>query len=117
MVPDCDQMSHQEYAPLPGHYHSVEFALDAPFPIYQFKLWRAEQDRFFLLVKDDSALLPQLKEGHIVPMKYLSAKVMGRIDVRRTQIKRIVNEIKGRFQGHHRVELSIVASGPAAAVH
>jgi hypothetical protein len=112
-----DQINPQEYvALLPMHYHSVEFALDPPFPIYQFKLWRAEQDRFFLLVKDNSALLPQLKEGRIVAMKYMSAKSRGRMDVRHTRIKRIVNEGNGRFQGHHRVELAIVASDRGAPV-
>lgn len=115
MAPDCDPMSKKDTSP-PSHYHSVEFALNEPFPIYQFKLWWADKDRFFLLVKDDSALLPQLKEGRIVPMKYMSTKFMGRMDVRRTRIKRIINEIQGRFQGHHRVELSIIASGPTPAV-
>jgi hypothetical protein len=116
MESDCDRIEQREYSSLPGHYHSVEFALDPPFPIYQFKLWRAEQDRFFLLVKDNSALLAQLKEGHIVLMKFMSVRLMGRRDVRHTRIKKIVNESKGRFQGHYRVELAIVASSPTAAV-
>lgn len=94
----------------PDHCHSVEFVLDAPHPIYQFKLWRSECNCLFLLVKDSSAILPQLKIGSILPMKYLSSESPGPMEVRKTEIKNIINERKGRFEGHHRVELAIVAS-------
>ena len=100
----------------PTHCHSVEFALDSPHPIYQFKLWRSEYNCVFLLVKDNSELLPQLKIGSVVPMKYLSSDAMGAMEVRNTEIKNIVNERKGRFEGHHRVELAIIAAEMEAAV-
>lgn len=113
MDADCGQIVQNGNTSLPLHYHCVEFALDSPFPVYQFKLWRSGQECFFVLVKDSSALLPHLKVGHIVPMKYMSGKFMGRLDVRNTRIKKIVNERQGRFRGHYRVELSIVPSDPA----
>lgn len=100
----------------PAHCHSVEFVLDAPHPIYQFKLWRSECNCVFLLVKDSSEILPQLKIGSILAMKYLSGESLGPMEVRKTEIKNIVNERKGRFEGHHRVELAIVASESDTAV-
>ncbi|MBT8338766.1 MAG: hypothetical protein HKP58_17005 [Desulfatitalea sp.] len=89
-------------------YHRVEFALQAPIPVYQFKLWRTEHNDMFLLVKDDSSLLPRLKEGHIVPMTYLSNGTNGGGQIRETRIDRIIDERAGRFQGHHRVELAVL---------
>jgi len=97
-------------------YHSVEFALNSPFPIYQYKLWRTSGNGVFLLVKNDSTLLPRLKVGNIVPMKYLGGNSMRHVEIRDTQIKKIVNERKGRFQGHYRVELAIVAPKGALTV-
>ena len=93
----------------PAHSHSVEFVLDAPHPIYQYKLWRSECNRLFFLVKDSSQVLPQLKIGSILPMKYLSGESLGPAEICKTEIKNIFNERKGRFEGHHRVELAIVA--------
>lgn len=117
-------LSHREQTltrsvPPPFHsrYHSVEFVLDSPHPIYQFKLWRTSGNGVFLLIKDNSALLPQLKVGSILPMKYMSGNAVADSEVHDTQIKRIVNEHQGRFQGHHRVELTLVAGSGARVVH
>ena len=94
----------------------MEFALSAPFPIYQFKLWRTEGEDAFLLVKNNSTLLSRLKVGNIVPMKYRGNSAIDPMEVRNTEIKRIVNEHQGRFQGHCRIELSIAAKQQAAIV-
>jgi len=100
----------------PAHCHSVEFVLDAPHPIYQFKLWRSECNCVFLLVKNSSQVLPQLRIGSILPMKYLTCEPQEPMEVRETEIKNIINERKGRFEGHYRVELAIVASQSDPAV-
>ena len=92
----------------PEHFHSVEFSLSSPRPIYQFKLWRTEPDHVFLLVKDNSILLKHLKVGNILPMKYHCGGSAFETSVCNTQIERITNERQGRFRGHHRVELAIV---------
>ncbi len=70
---------------------------------------------FFLLVKDGSDLISQLKVGLIVPMKYYSENAMRTIEVRNTQIMEIVNETCGRFIGHFRIELDIIPDGQAKA--
>jgi hypothetical protein len=42
-------------------FYSVEFALDEPHPLYQFKIWRSESSAMFVVVKQNSAVLPKLK--------------------------------------------------------
>ncbi len=95
-------------AQLLPNFYSVEFAMDSPHPVYQFKLWHSECDDLFLLVKDNSELLPQLKVGTIMPMKYYSNDTHQPTQVRETQIRQIINETNGRFQGHYRIELEIL---------
>jgi len=96
---------------LQPNYYSVEFPLNATQPVYQFKLRQSVQNTFFLLVKNGSDLVSQLKVGHILPMKYYIEDAMRRIEVRNTQIMEIVNETHGRFRGHYRIELDIMADG------
>ena len=100
----------------PEHFHSVEFVLQSPHPIYQFKLWRSDPDHVFLLVKDNSNLLRHLKVGNILPMKYHRGGSAFETEVCDTQIESIVNEQDGRFRGHHRVELAIIPEENRATV-
>ena len=93
-------------------FYCVEFAMTAPHPVYQFKLWHSERDAPFLLVKDNSDLLPQLKVGTVMPMKYYCDDSHQRTQVRKTQIRQIVSETQGRFQGHYRIELEILEKPP-----
>jgi hypothetical protein len=92
-------------------YYSVEFPLGEVQPLYQFKLWRSDQNSFFLLAKDSSDLVARLKVGRIVPMKYYSENAMQTAEVHNTQITEIVKETQGRFSGHYRIELNIVPDG------
>ena len=101
---------------LPEHFHSVEFVVQSPHPIYQFKLWRSECNQVFLLIKDNSTLLRHLKVGNILPMTYHCCEAAMQTEVCNTQIENIVNEQEGRFRGHHRVELAIVPREKSATV-
>jgi len=114
----CKNPLKAQESPTPADvdYYSVEFAVDTPLPVYQFKLWRSERNGVFLLVKNSSELLHQLKIGHILPMKYMGNSAVGPVRIRETEITNIVNEREGRFRGHCRIELTIAADGPAAAV-
>lgn len=91
------------------NYYSVEFPLNATQPVYQFKLRLSSQNSFFLLVKNGSDIVSQLKVGHILPMKYYNEDAMHTIEVRNTQIMEIVKETQGPFRGHYRIELDIIA--------
>jgi len=92
----------------------VEFTLNAPHPVYQFKLWHTDHDSIFLLVKDSSQVLPQLKVGRVLPMRYYNDDSTRTIDVRRTRIREIINETQGRFKGHYRIELAIIQDDKSA---
>ena len=92
----------------PPDYHSVEVSLDTLQLAYQFKLWRSDHNCLFFIIKENSAILPQLKIGHIIPMKYYGSNALQHSEVRKTQIHNIINEKNGRFKGHHRVELAIL---------
>lgn len=97
-----------------SQYYSVEFAMQTPHPVYQFKLWHSDQNILFLLVKENSDLLPQLKVGHVLPMKYYIDDTHCPTKVRKTQIREIVNETQGRFKGHYRIELEILENCASA---
>ena len=99
------------------HYYSVEFPLNATQPLYQFKLRPSVENSFFLLVKNGSDLVSQLKVGRIMPMKYYCENAMRTIEVRNTQIMEIVNETRGRFRGHYRIELDIMTDGQVNSPH
>ena len=94
------------------NFYSVEFAMDTLQPVYQFKLWHSDRDALFLLIKDNSKLLSQLKVGTVMPMKYYSDDSHQPTQVRKTQIRQIVSETQGRFQGHYRIELEILEKPP-----
>lgn len=89
-------------------YHSVEVPMDELPLAYQFKLWRSDHNSLFLLVKENSDILQQLKVGHILPMKYYGSSALARTEIKNTQINNIINEQQGRFRGHHRIELTII---------
>ncbi len=90
------------------NYYSVEFPLKAIQPVYQFILRQSAQNTFFLLVKNGSDIVSQLKVGHILPMKYYSEDSGHSTEVRNTEIMEIVKETHGRFRGHYRIELDIM---------
>jgi len=91
-----------------AQYHCVEFALDAAQQLYLFKLWHSVGNQMFLLVKENSAVLMNLKVGNVLPMKFLSDGSARRAEVCKTQIKQIINERQGRFQGHCRIEIEML---------
>jgi hypothetical protein len=96
-------------------FHSVEFALNAPQPLYQFRIWRSTQNDPFLLVKENSKVLTGLKVGTILPMKYYGGEALNHSEIRTTQIRQIVSETQGRFQGHCRVEIAILSNESQSA--
>lgn len=98
----------QQNFDLESNYYSVEFALNAPHPVYQFKLWHSDQNSLFFLVKENSAILSQLKVGRVMPMKYYSDETLRPTKVHKTQINQITNETQGRFRGHCRIKLEFV---------
>ena len=91
-------------------FHSVEVAMEKMRLSYQFKIWHTDHNSIFLLVKENSKILSQLKVGNILPLKYYASNAMAHCEVKDTQIENIVNEKQGKFKGHHRVELIILSN-------
>jgi len=86
-------------------FYSVEFAIDDPHPLYQFKLWRSESSPMFVVVKENSAVLPKLKAGSVVNMTYYSSDAQCPKCQIETRIGPITNEREGRFEGHCTIDL------------
>jgi hypothetical protein len=91
-------------------FYSVEFAIDEPHPLYQFKIWRSESSPMFVVVKENSAVLPKLKAGSILNMTYYSNDVQCPKRQIETRIGPINSEREGRFEGHCTIDLLPVKS-------
>jgi hypothetical protein len=89
----------------PGGFYSVEFAVDEPHPIYQFKIWHSESSPMFVVVKENSAVLPKLKAGNVLNMTYYSSDAQCPKKQIETRIGHISSERKGRFEGHCTIDL------------
>jgi len=91
-------------------FYSVEFAVDEPHPLYQFKIWRNESSSMFVVVKENSAVLPKLKAGSVLNMTYYSSDAQCPKKQIETRIGTIHNAHQGRFQGHCTIDLLPVDS-------
>jgi hypothetical protein len=89
----------------PGGFYSVEFAVDDPHPIYQFKIWRTESNPMFVVVKENSAVLPKLKAGSVLNMTYYSCDTHCPKKQIETRIGHISSGSEGRFEGHCTIDL------------
>ena len=92
----------------PGTFYSVEFAIDEPHPLYQFKIWRSETRSMFVVVKENSAVLPKLKAGSVLNMTYYSSDAHCPKRQIETRIEHIASQREGRFEGHCTVFLAPV---------
>ncbi len=90
---------------IPKGFYSVEFSIDKPRPLYQFKIWRSDSNPLFMLVKKSSNLLPKLKTGSILNMTYYSTDTSHPKKSMDTRIGFITNKQNGRFQGHCTIDL------------
>ncbi len=93
----------------PDHpYSSVEISNQDVSFCYQFKLWNMAPQDICILVKENSQILPQLKEGETLKMKYYMGDALCSAENRRTAIKNISKDEQGRFKGHYLVHLEIL---------
>lgn len=93
-------------------YYSAEIELDGvDFP-YQFKIWNFASNLMCVLVKEDSDILPRLKVGDTLEMKYYSADAAYSSEHKKTAIRDIAKNDQGRFKGHYLVALEILGSLP-----
>ena len=97
-------------------YHSVEFSIKGIELSYQFKIWNTANMSMCVLVKEDSAILPRLKVGDTLDMKFYSGASSDPTDSLKTTIRHISKD-EGRFRGHYLVALEILENVTQHGVH
>ncbi len=88
-------------------YSSVEISNGTIDFSYHFKLWNIASAPMCILVKENSQIIPQLKEGDTFDMKYYTGDPLCPAEYRKTAIQNIDKDSNGRFKGHYLVHLEI----------
>jgi len=91
-------------------YYSVEIPIDGLGVIYQFKIWEIESMFMSILVKENSRILPWIKVGCRLNMRYYSTDPVLPYQKFNTEIRYIKRQEHGRLIGHYLVGLEIVES-------
>ncbi len=97
-------------------YHSVEFSVQGVELPYQFKIWNTSSTPMCILVKEDSAILPRLREGDTLDLKFYSSGSGYSTDSLKTTIRHITRD-QGRFRGHYLVALEILKDPCQHRIH
>jgi len=98
-------------------YYSVEFSFEGLGVIYQFKIWKTVSTVMSVMVKEDSGILPWLKVGDKLNMKYYSADVVDPVENLNTEIRYITKQDQGRLKGHYLVGIEILGSQDQNRIH
>ena len=89
-------------------YYSAEFSVSGlDFP-YQFRIWNIPSRPMCVLLKEGSDVLPRLKVGDTLNVKYYSNDRDNRFEYFETEIRDITKSDQGRFKGHYLVGLEII---------
>jgi hypothetical protein len=96
----------EESSTILDNYYSVQFSLSKMDPAYLFKLRDISSNGLCILVKQDSTVFRQLKEGDVLDMEYNPKESSAPIKIFKTQITS--KNSHGRFTEHFIVELSII---------
>jgi hypothetical protein len=86
-------------------YQSVEFSVEADGVPYRFRIWHIHPQSNIILIKKDSNILPHLRVGVKLKMKYYSQGEAFPDGTRETTVREISKEENGRFKGHFLVDL------------
>ena len=89
-----------------GKYYSVEIFINSH--AYQFKIWNMISMPMCILVKESSKVLPQLRVGDTMDMKYYLPDSGNPTNHLLTEIRHISKRERGRFRGHYFVELGLL---------
>jgi hypothetical protein len=91
-------------------YYSVEISVHGLNVPYQFKIWQITSRCVWVLVKEDSDILPLVKRGDTLNIKCYPANRAFAPDIKNTTIRHITMNDQGRFKGHYLVGLEILES-------
>ena len=92
----------------PDPYYSVEFSLKGLETDHLFRLRDTNSDHKCVLVREDSRMLPLLKVGDVLPLKFNFNDIPSLSDHLNTAIRFIVKQDEGRFKGHYFVGFEIL---------
>jgi hypothetical protein len=95
----------------PERYYSAEVRIDALETPYQFKIWNMASASLCILVKENSNLIPLLRVGQTVNVKYYPEDSKPPTGYQKTVIRHVTKNDQGRLRGHFLVGLEIV-EGP-----
>jgi hypothetical protein len=99
-----------------SQYYSVEFSINGLNMSYQFKIWNMASQSMCVLVREDSEILPRIKVGDILDMRYYTGSSSSPSEDLKTEIRHITKD-DGRFKGHYLVGLSIVSEEDQRMAH
>lgn len=77
---------------------------------YQLKIWVKSSNRIWLLVKEDSGLLPRLNPGDPLHLKCYDPESPYPSECLETAVMRLTKRDEGPFRGHYVVGLKILGS-------
>jgi hypothetical protein len=92
----------------PDNYYSAEFLVEGVDVLYQFKIWDVAPSSLSVLVNEKSQILPCLKVGDTLKVKYYSNESGYPKDYQKTAIRHITRNDEGRLKGHILVGLEII---------
>ena len=89
-------------------YYSAEFLVEGMEVLYQFKIWDRASSSLNVLVNEHSQILPRLKVGDTLKVKYYSSEPDYPSKYKKTAIRHITRSDEGRLKGHFLVGLEII---------
>ena len=98
-------------------YYSVQFALSASGPIFQFKLRDITSHGLCILVRKDSVVLEKVRVSDTINMEFSPPQGTGRPKKLKTQIKHITDQEQNGLKGHFLVGLSILEGSIRTQTH
>lgn len=98
-------------------FYSVEIPLDGLEFLHQFKIWNIDPETLFVVVKEESEILPCLRVGDTIRMKYYIMNPASPPKYLPTKIKHITKEDQGRFKGHVVIGLDILEDQTERNIH
>lgn len=93
-----------------NRWYSVLFSLRGDDHTYRSKVWDKATSSMHLLIEEPSDLIPRLKVGDTVNMRYYSTDPRNPSEYLEASVQHITKRDQGRLKGHYLIGLDIVSS-------
>jgi hypothetical protein len=91
-------------------YYNVEFLVDGLDVTHQVKIWNKATKSIFLVVKENSDILPRLKVGETLKMIHCPIHSVYLFVYVEAVVRHITKEDQGQLKDHYLVDLEILKS-------